>query len=107
MELIVGEEAIFSEHWALVTDHDSLSEEPVLMLWKDGIEDVEEKTEKLAVIKSVLNMSGNHCEAEYQGTTGRTVLCKVVLNEIKTKAHWTKIKELTTVTESLDSYYKI
>lgn len=105
--VVEDEEAIFIEHYAQVTDEDSRMEEPVAILFKSDTGDIEDKVEKSALKNSVLNMSGNHCEAEYMGLTGKTLLCKVIFDERVNKLRWDRVRELTPATVSFDELYKI
>jgi hypothetical protein len=103
----IGEKQLFTEHLVKIIDTDSLSEMPVTVYMRDGLEDIEERAIKTALRSSdnVFNLTGNHLEGEYLGTTGAQQEAEWTI----TKASWIKTQQLKERDPDFDmqEYYKI
>lgn len=92
--LTLGQRSKFIEHAATLNDLDSLMSFTEGVMWREGIEDVEKKTERRVMKEHGWMFAGNTVEAEYAGTTGRTAMAEVVEN-ITGKLIWRMTEELT------------
>lgn len=109
MALELGQKAKFIEHAATIVDIDSGGDTALTdgVMWREGTEDVEVKTNRVIQRRHEWIFGGNALETEYCGETGRTAMGEVIARERDGKLVWKMTEELTPRTMDFEEMSKM